>query len=150
MAGMPLRPFVFAIGFVASSHALAAGEPEPGLWELSADLAVPSAPGFKPEPVAVRQCLSVADARDPSRLLTGIANPGASNCNFTDKRESPGHTDFAVSCEGLFAIEGRGSVDYTPSSIRGRLDISFRTGSADNTQRVESVSRISGRRIGNC
>ena len=49
-----------------------------------------------------------------------------------------------------FAISGRGSVDYTPGSIKGRLDIGFSTGNADNIQRVESVSRVSGRRIGNC
>jgi len=55
-----------------------------------------------------------------------------------------------VRCDGLFAISGRGSVDYTPSSIQGRLDIGFSTGSTGNPQRVESVSRVTGRRIGNC
>jgi len=150
MVIMPLRQIVFAVGLAVSCHALAAGEPEPGLWELSADLAVPSAPGFKQEPVALRQCLTAADARDPSRVLSSVANPGASNCSFTDKRESPGHTEFAVRCEGLFAISGRGFVDYTPSSIQGRLDIGFSLSSAGAPQRVESVSRVSGRRIGNC
>ncbi|OGA33069.1 MAG: hypothetical protein A3G80_06590 [Betaproteobacteria bacterium RIFCSPLOWO2_12_FULL_62_13b] len=150
MACMPLRQFVFAVSLVASCHALAAGGPEPGMWELSADLAVPFAPGFKQEPVALRQCLTAADAGDPSRVLNGVANPGASHCRFTDKRESPGHTDFAVRCDGLFAISGRGSVDYTRSSIHGRLAIGFSAGAAGNIQRVESVSRVTGRRIGNC
>lgn len=150
MAGIPLRQFMFAVGLIASCHAAAAGGPEPGMWELSADLAVPFAPGFKQQPVVLRQCLTAADAGDPSRVLNGVANPGASNCRFTDKRESPGHADFAVRCDGLFAISGRGSVDYTPDSIQGRLDIGFSTGADGNTQRIESVSRVTGRRVGNC
>lgn len=150
MACIPLRQFVFAAGLVASCHVWAAGGPEPGMWELSADLAVPFAPGFKQEPLVLRQCLTAADAVDPSRVLNSVANPGASNCRFTDKHESPGHTDFAVRCDGLFAISGRGSVDYTPSSIQGRLDIDFSTGADRNAERVESVSRVTGRRISNC
>ena len=77
MSLLRLRQFVIAFGFIASCYALAAGEPEPGLWELSADLAVPSEPGFKQEPITLSQCLSASDVRDPSRLLMGIANPGA-------------------------------------------------------------------------
>jgi len=149
MACMPVRQFVFAVSLVASCHAWAAGGPEPGMWELSADLAVPFAPGFKQEPVVLRQCLTAADAGDPSRVLNSVANPGASNCRFTDKRESPGHTDFVLQCDGLFAITGRGSVDYTPGSIHGRLDIGFVTADG-NAKRVEAVSRVTGRRIGNC
>jgi hypothetical protein len=150
MAGMPLRQFVLAVCLIASCQASAAGGPETGMWELSADLAVPFAPGFKQAPVALRQCLTAADTGDPSRVLNSVANPGASNCRFTDKRESPGHTDFVLQCDGLFSIMGRGSVDYTPGSIHGRLDIGFVTGADGDAKRVEAVSRVTGRRIGNC
>ena len=150
MEVLRLHHFVFAIGLLASCHALAAGEPEPGLWELSADLAVPSEPGFKQEPVKMNQCLGAAEVRDPGRLLMSIANPGAGNCSFSDKRESPGHTEFTLKCSGLFAISGRGSVDYTPNSMQGRLNIGFSISSEGASPRVESVSQIRGKRIGGC
>lgn len=147
---LSLHQIVCAVGVLVSCHTLAADDPEPGMWEISADMAVPSTPGFRQDPIALRQCLSATDARDPSRLLTGMANPGASNCSFTDKRETPGHTDFAMRCEGLFAISGRGSVDYTPGTMQGRLNFTFSGGASDDTQRVESVSRIIAKRIGTC
>ena len=147
----PSLPFLISAALLASSATVAsANQPEPGLWEITADMSVPSAPGFKQAPVAVQQCFGAADARDPSRILMGVSNPGASNCRFSDKRESAGHTDFAVFCEGLFAIAGRGSVDFTPNSLRGDLNMNFVSGTPGDTQRVNAVSRITGKRIGSC
>lgn len=143
--------FVGGIAAVAlGTCTFAQGQPEPGLWEISADMSVPASPGFKQAPVAVQQCFSAADARDPSRLLMGVGNPGASNCRFSDKRETAGHTDFAVFCEGTFAISGRGSVDYTPHTLQGNLNMNFVTGIPGDNQRVSAVSRITGKRLGSC
>lgn len=145
-----LRVLALSAGLFASLHALPAAGPEPGLWDVSADMAIPTAPDFRQEPVTLRQCFSAADARDPSRMLGGMANPGAANCRFSDKRESPGHVDFAVRCEGLLGISGRGSADYTASTLEGRLELTFTVSAGENAQRVESVSRVSARRVGNC
>lgn len=145
-----LRFILSAALFALGAGTLSANQPEPGLWEITADMSVPSAPGFKQSPVAVQQCFSAADARDPSRVLMGISNPGASNCRFSDKRETSGHTDFAVSCQGLFAITGLGSVDYTPTSLQGHLNMQFASGIAGDNQRVSAVSRITGKRVGSC
>ena len=145
-----LRLLALSAGLFASLHALPAPGPEPGLWDVSADMAIPTVPDFRQEPVTLRQCFSAADVRDPGRMLGGMANAGAANCTFTDKRESPGHADFSVRCDGLLAISGRGSVDYTAQSMQGRLEIGFAASPGENAQRVESVSHISARRVGNC
>lgn len=144
-------PYVLcAMTLFASPPALSAGEPEPGLWQFSADLSIPSAPGFNQQPVSINQCLRASDVQDPSRVLTGIATPGASGCTFSNKRESAGHTDFSVQCEGLFALSGTGSVNYSPSSMDGQLNVSFGGGGGATLPRVESVSRIKATRLGGC
>jgi hypothetical protein len=150
MHRLSLRLLSLSAGLLASLHALPASGPEPGLWEVSADMAIPTAPDFKQEPVTLRQCFSAADVRDPSRMLGGMTNAGAANCRFSDKRESPGHVDFAVRCDGLLEIAGRGSVDYTARTLQGRLDLGFAVSAGENAQRVESVSHVSAKRIGNC
>jgi hypothetical protein len=95
----------------------------------------------------VRQCFSAADVRDPARVTSGITNPGASACVFSDKHGSPGHLEFAVRCEGSYAVTGRGTVDFTPNSFQSVLNLNFNAGAA---QPAGSVSRVSGRRLGNC
>ncbi len=147
----PSLRFILGATLVALGTSTAsANQPEPGLWEITADMSVPSAPGFRQAPVALQQCFSAADARDPSRVLMGISNPGASNCRFSDKRETSGHTDFTVACQGLFAITGLGSVDYTPTSLQGHLNMQFVSALSGDNQRINAVSRITGKRIGSC
>lgn len=145
-----LRLLALSAGLLASLHASPAAGPEPGLWDVSADMAIAAAPDFKLEPVTLRQCFSAADVRDPSRMLGGMATAGAGNCTFSDKRESPGHADFSFRCEGLLAISGRGSVDYTAQAMQGRLELGFAASAGENAQRAESVSRISAKRVGPC
>jgi Protein of unknown function (DUF3617) len=140
---------VLALGLGISSPAASQSDIQPGQWQMSVEFAVPADPGFKQPPISRNQCLTAADARDPGRLITETSVPGATGCAFSDKKESSGHLEFAVKCEGLFAIGGHGSVDYTPTSLQGTLDLDFNVGEA-GAKRTGSVSRFSGRRIGDC
>src|SRR5712691_5937191 len=86
----------------------------------------------------------------PGQWQMSVEFPGASGCAFSDKKESPGHLEFAVKCEGTFGIGGRGSVDFTPTSLQGTLDLDFNAGEAGGTKRTGSVSKLSAKRIGDC
>ncbi len=145
---LALGALVLALG--ASPNALAQNDVQPGQWQMSVEFSVPSEPGFKQPPMSRSQCLTAADARDPGKLLTEMSVPGASGCAFSDKKESPGHLEFAVKCEGTFGIGGRGSVDFTPTSLQGTLDLDFNAGEAGGTKRTGSVSKLSAKRIGDC
>jgi hypothetical protein len=146
----PLRLTLLALGFVASPFAAAQADLRPGAWDMSVEFSVPTDPGFKQPTISRRQCLTAADARDPSRMLTEISVPGATGCAFPDKGGSPGHLEFDVKCEGIFAIGGHGSVDYTPDTLQGTLNLDFNLGDPGSDKRTGSVSRIAARRVGDC
>jgi uncharacterized protein DUF3617 len=139
-----------ALGLGISISAASQSDIRPGQWQISVEFAVPEDPGFKQPAISRNQCLTAADARDPSRLITETSVPGATGCAFSDKKESSGHLEFAVKCEGLFAIGGHGAVDYTPTSLQGTLNLDFGLGDAGAAKRTGSVSRITARRVGDC
>ena len=118
----------------------------PGLWQLSVETRVSAAPGFAPAPYTLNQCFTAADARDPSRVLGGVANPGASGCTYTDKAYSGNTFRFTMQCGGAFAISTRGEVSFTATTLDGTI-----TAIADlGGQKTELSSRISGKRMGGC
>src|SRR5437879_1071600 len=104
------------LGLAASPFAVAQADIRPGLWDMSVEFSVPADPAFKQPAISRHQCLTAADARDPSRLLAEMSVPGATGCAISGRTASSGHFEFDVKCEGLFAIGGHGSVDYTPRS----------------------------------
>ena len=117
---------------------------QPGQWELS----VQTDAAGTAHSQTIRQCLSEADARDPGRLLMSTGG-GAMGCALANQRRSSGHIDFSVSCSAGPGIGGRGSVDYTPTTLQGSLSLEFRGEGAAALPGGLS-SRLSGRRVGSC
>jgi len=116
-------------------------DPEPGNWELTVTTQMEGLP--QPiGPIARTQCLSAADAQDPSRVL----NPGSGNCEFSNRRESGGTFTFDVSCSGAFPMTGTGAVNYGTQSMSGELNLA----SIVSGKKVGMHARISGRRLGAC
>jgi hypothetical protein len=146
----PARLGLLVLGFAASPFAAAQADIRPGLWDMSVEFSVPSDPAFKQPAISRQQCLTAAEARDPSRLLTEMSVPGATSCAFSGKGGSSGHFEFDVKCEGILAIGGHGSVDYTPTTLQGTLNLDFGLGDTEAAKRTGSVSRIAARRIGDC
>src|ERR1035438_2696572 len=82
-----------------------AADMSPGLWEITLESRVAAQPGFAPEPFRLTQCLTAADTRDPSKVLGGIANPGASGCTYSNKAYTGNTFRFSMQCTGSFAIQ---------------------------------------------
>jgi hypothetical protein len=107
---------------------------------------VPAQPGFTPPPFQITQCLTEADARDPSRVLAGVSNPGATRCNYSEKNYSGDSFSFAMQCEGSYAIKASGRVSVTADTMQGTIDSTATV--AGNP--VQTVNKISARRLGAC
>jgi hypothetical protein len=115
----------------------------PGLWQitLQSSSAVVAMP-----PAQINQCLTAADASDPSQLLGSIASPGASACIYSNKSYAGNTFSFAMTCEGTFAIKATGSVSFTATSLSGTINTSANI----NGQPVAMKNAISARRVGEC
>jgi hypothetical protein len=118
---------------------LAALAVEPGNWELDVSTTLPG----QPQPLVrrVQQCLTEADARDPSRVLGGA---GTGLCQFSNRNQSGGTFTFDVACNLPLPLKGTGVVRYTGQSMDGELDLS----GDDGAFRLRSS--VAGRRLGPC
>jgi len=118
----------------------------PGLWQLTIETRVSATPDFVPAPYTLNQCFTAEDARDPSRVMGGVANPGASDCTYTDKAYRGNTFRFSMQCAGTLGISTRGEVSFTATTLDGTI-----TAIADvGGQKTEFSNRISGKRIGGC
>ena len=118
----------------------------PGLWAITMETRTSAAPGFQPAPVTVNQCFTAADARDPSKILGGMSNPGATGCQYTERNYSGNTFRFAMQCGGAFALQTRGEITFDAQSMNGNITAKGDVGGAP----TEFQNKISARRVGNC
>jgi hypothetical protein len=130
---------------LASTVALA-DDIAPGNWQISMETRVPSEPGFAPPAFQITQCLTADDARDPSRVLGGVSNPGATGCNYTDKNQAGNTFSFTMQCEGGYGIKASGRVSYTADTMDGLIESTANVAGKP----VQTQNKISARRLGNC
>ena len=126
--------------------ATGAGDLSPGLWELSLEAKVESEPGFQPGPMTANQCLTLDDARDPSKVLGPLAAAGAGNCAYTKRDYQGGILHFAMKCGGALTLKTSGDVTFSATAFSGLIT----TSSTIDGKMVEFKSTIKGRRLGNC
>ena len=117
---------------------LAALAVEPGEWEISIQAVMTGAQ--KPAASSQKQCLTEAEARDPSRVLGA-----GGTCKFSNKNDSGGAFTFDVDCTGPLPMHGKGNVIYTANSIQGELDLQA---TADTNFKMQTIMK--GRRLGPC
>ncbi len=130
---------------LCSAPSLAA-DMSPGMWEITLEARVAAQPGFAPEPFRLTQCLTAADTRDPSKVLGGLANPGASGCTYTDKVYAGNTFRFSMQCAGNFAIQSQGEVSFTADAMNGTITAVANVGG----QKTEFSNKVSARRLGGC
>ena len=138
-------PRILLLMTLASPFALAA-DVSPGSWEITMETRVPAEPGFAPPPFQITQCLTDADARDPSRMLGGVSNPGASGCSYSDKSYSGNTFSFSMQCAGTYEIKASGRVSFTADTMQGMIDSTANVGGKP----VQTQNKIAARRIGGC
>jgi hypothetical protein len=107
---------------------------------------VDAEPGFQPGPITANQCLTKADAKDPSKLLSSIATAGASGCNYSEKSYAGQKFRFAMQCSGTLELKTTGEVTFSATALRGTIT----TVSSLDGKKVELKSTLVGRRLGDC
>jgi len=138
-----LLTMLLPVGLAGTAHAQ---DISPGMWEILVVARVPADPGFAPEPFKANQCLTAQDARDPARLLGGLATPGATGCTYGDSTRTGGTMRFSMQCAGTLNLRAQGEVNFTPDTISGTIN----TTSDLAGQKVEMQSRVAARRVGGC
>lgn len=118
----------------------------PGLWAITLETRTSAAPDFQPAPVTVNQCFTAADARDPSKILGGLSNPGASNCQYTEKNYSGNTFRFAMQCAGSYILQTRGEISFDAQNISGNITAKGNIGGTP----TDFQNKISAKRVGNC
>ncbi len=115
----------------------------PGLWQISLQS---NTEAVAMAPVTVNQCLTSADANDPSTLLGSISNPGASGCSYSNRSYSGNTFSFTMSCSGTFGITATGNVSFTPTTMSGTIN----TNANINGQPVDMKNVVMAKRAGDC
>jgi uncharacterized protein DUF3617 len=123
-----------------------AADMSPGLWEITLESRAASQPGFAPEPFRITQCFSAADSMDPSKVLGGIANPGASGCTYSNKAYSDNTFRFSMQCAGSFALQSQGEVSFSADAMSGTITAVANVGA----EKIELSNKVSARRLGGC
>lgn len=123
-----------------------AADIQPGLWELVVENRAAASPGFSSELLTVKQCLTEQDAQDPSRVLGGMANPGATDCTYTEKSFTGNVFRFRMHCAGSFSIQASGEIAYSATSMEGEIN----SKAVVAGQAAELRSRIAAYRLGGC
>ena len=134
------------LALIFMSTAALADDISPGSWQIMMETRVPAEPGFAPPAFQLTQCLTAEDARDPSRVLGGVSNPGASGCNYTDKSYSGNTFTFAMTCGGGYGIKASGRIAFTANSMDGTIQSTANVAGKP----VETQNKISARRLGSC
>jgi len=142
---MRLTTIIFAM-LVAIPSSVFATDIQPGLWELVLETKVPASPDFSPAPSTMNQCLTAQDAQDPARVLGSAANPGASDCTFTEKSMAGNSLRFKMKCAGTLGMQIQGEITYSATSMEGSI-----VSTANMMgQATELHSKISADRLGGC
>jgi hypothetical protein len=115
----------------------------PGLWQISLQLNTDAVAML---PVTMNQCLTAADAQDPSKLLGSISNPGASGCSYSNKSYTGNTFSFAMTCSGTLAIKAAGEVSFTATTMSGTIN----TNANINGQVVDMKNVVMAKRVGDC
>ncbi len=141
-----MRPISILILLSLIAPSSFAADISPGKWALSMETRVAASPDFAPQPYTLNQCLTEQDAQDPSRVLGGMANPGASDCIYTEKSFSGTTFRFKMRCAGSFGIQASGEIAYTSTTMDGNI-VSTATVLG---QPAEFQMKVSGHRLGDC
>lgn len=137
---------VACILLAAMASVACAADIQPGLWELVMETRVAASPDISSAPYTMNQCLTAQDAQDPSRILGSVANPGATDCIYTEKSFVGSTFNFMMQCAGSFGIQARGEITFSATSMEGSIVSTANTAG----QLTGLRSMITARRLGGC
>lgn len=134
-----MKAVVFAV-LTAFTLPAAAQAMEPGEWQFTSTMTSPTLPA--PQSATVTQCVSKADAEDPARFSAGEQ---ASDCKVTPGNRTPGSFSWTISCPQQ-GMRGAGKARFGRDTIESEVQMTMEM----QGQKMEMLSKTSGRRLGPC
>lgn len=131
---------LFALLLSLLSMAAVAADVLDGLWEISLVMRVE---GQDYGPSTRQQCITKADAQDPSKLF---AESGG-GCEYANKRYFGNQFSFNVRCNAGIPLTGTGQVEFSAERMSGSMNLMAQMPGGPS---VETASEISGKRLGTC
>jgi hypothetical protein len=113
---------------------------EPGEWQFTGTMTSPMLP--KPQVVTRTECISKADAEDPTRFS---GREQAQGCKITPVARSAENYSWTIACPQQ-GMSGDGKVQFGRGSIESEVRMLLEV----QGQKMEMLSRTSGRRLGPC
>ena len=120
--------------------AAAAQSMEPGQWEFTSTMTSSMLP--KPQVVTRTECVSKEDAEDPTHFS---GRDQAQGCKVTPVARSADSYSWTVACPQQ-GMSGAGRILFRPGSVEGEIRMTLDA----QGQKMEMLSRTSGRRLGPC
>jgi hypothetical protein len=134
-----MRPLMIVL-IALSPMAAQAADVQEGLWDISLTM---TTQGQSFGPYNKQQCFTKADTQDPSRLFA----ESTGGCEYTNKKYFGNQFNFNVRCTGNIPLSGTGQVEFSSDRFRGSMNLTAQMAGGPS---VESVSEISGKRLGDC
>jgi hypothetical protein len=113
---------------------------EPGEWQFTSVMSSSMMP--KPQTAVVTQCISKEEGQDPARFTGGEQSK---DCKITPGSKTPTSYNWSVACPQQ-GLTGEGKLQFS----RGAVESEVKMVMDMQGQKMEMVSRTSGRLLGPC
>jgi hypothetical protein len=134
-----MRRYAVVALFLAAASA-DAQTMQPGEWEFTSTLSSPILP--QPQVSTINECISEADAKDPTRFS---GRDQAQGCTVTPGARGADSFSWTLSCPQQ-GMTGTGRISFGPGMIVSDVRMTV----AAQGQTMEMQSRTTGRRLGPC
>jgi hypothetical protein len=116
-----------------------------GNWQVTMEMDMPGMPQKMP-PMTLTQCLTKADADDPTKLAPQGRGAAPSNCKVSDYKTEGNKVTWTMRCEGADAMSGTGEFVYSGDTYNGTMKMTAARGG----QPMTMTMKYSGKRLGDC
>ena len=128
-----------------SATAQGPGPRRDGNWQVTMEMDMPGMPQ-KMAPMTLNQCLTKADAEDPTKLAPQGRGQAPSNCNVSDFKTDGNKVTWSMRCEGDNPMTGTSEFVYSADSYVGTMKMTPGRGGQPKTMTM----KYAGKRLGDC
>ena len=128
-----------------SATAEGPGPRRDGNWQVTMEMDMPGMPQKMP-PMTLTQCLTKADADDPTKPAPQGRGAAPSNCKVSDSKIEGNKVSWSMRCEGDNPMTGTGEMVYSGDTYLGTMKMTTGRGG----QAMTMTMKYSGKRLGGC
>jgi hypothetical protein len=143
---MRLRALVVTVVVAGISAAVLAQAPRrDGKWEVKMEM---SMPGMQMPPTTTTQCITPADAADPTKSVpqAPAGRGGTPSCKMSDYKVTGNKVTYTMTCDPPQASTMTAEITYAADSYTGTMTVNMDRGG----QPMAMTMKYTGKRLGDC